>query len=490
MRALVLACAFFVACGGSSGGSPAPSGNGGAGPGGGPTGPGTTNPPPSAPAGGGDWTQYRGSVRGTSSLPGTWDVSDVAALAPAWTQDLGSFGYSQPILSGDAVYVAMGFSAHVAALDLRTGSVRWMRTDFDPRVSTACGGVVRAGMWAAPAIVGDALYVAAPDGNVYSLRTSDGSTVWASKVADGTPAGHGEFVQSSPAVSTKLGKLYLGVASTDHCDEVAGRILSVDLATGASQTVSLVQPGQRGAAVWSSISIDEDAGLLFASTGNRVNPTAAETLAQSIVSLDAHTLAVVDHWQNPTSLANSDFGSSPALFEATDGTKLVAAANKDGWLYVLRRDRLSSGPLWKAQLAVIDPAAPSVGGDPAAGFGSIVSPTFTHGMLYAAGGKTTAGEPGSVVAFDPLTGAVRFRHATPGYVIAAMPSVGDLLVVESSSPDNQRGWLEILDARDLTLLRRFDGPNATFAAPSMGHGRILWMDNLGRLTALAGSITP
>jgi len=489
MRALAFACAFFIACGGSGGGSSASSGSVGAG---GPpaTGPGTVNPPPSGPAGGGDWAQYRGSVRGTSSLPGTWDVSDAAAIAPSWTQDLGSFGYSQPILAGDSVYVTLGFSAHVAALDLRTGATRWMRSDFNPQVSTACGGVLHPGIWAAPAVSGDSVYVAAPDGNVYSLRTSDGATAWKSKVADGTPAGHGEFFQSSPVVSTRLGKLYLGVASTDHCDEVAGRILSVDLATGASQTVSLVPPGQRGAAVWSSISIDEDAGLLFASTGNRVDPSVAETLSQSMVSLDAHTLAVVDHWQDPTPLANSDFGSSPALFEGEGGTKLVAAANKDGWLYVLRRDALSAGPVWKAELAVIDPAAPSVGGNPAAGFGSIVSPTFTHGMLYAAGGRTPSGEPGSVVAFDPLTGAMRFRHATPGYVIAAMPSVGDLLVVESSAPDNGRSWLEILDARDLTLLRRFDGPNATFAAPSMGHGRILWMDGLGRLTALAGSIAP
>jgi outer membrane protein assembly factor BamB len=394
------------------------------------------------------------------------------------------------MIAGDAVYVTMGFSAHVSALDLRTGATRWTRNDFSPDVTTACGGTKHPGMWAAPAVSGDAVYVAAPDGNVYSLRKTDGSTVWASKVADGTAAGHGEFVQSSPAVSTALGKLYLGVASSEHCDEVAGRILSVDLATGASQTASLLGPGQQGAGIWSSISIDEGAGLLFASTGNRVGPIGAEALAQSIVSFDARTLAVVDHWQDPTPLENSDFGASPALFEAADGTRLVAAANKDGWLYVLRRDRLSAGPVWKAQLAVIDPAAPTLGGDPTKGFGSIVSPTFSHGMLYAAGGKTPAGEAGSVVAFDALSGAVRFRHLTPGYVMAAMPSVGDLLVVESSSPDNRRGWLDILDARDLTLLKRFDGPNATFASPSMGHGVILWMDGLGRLTALAGSRVP
>jgi len=366
----------------------------------------------------------------------------------------------------------MAFSAHVIALDLRTGAIRWSRDGFDPDVTTACGGVEHRGFWAAPAASGDAVYVAAPDGNVYALRKQDGTTLWASKVADGTAAGHGEFIQSSPVVSTALGKLYLGVASSEHCDEVAGRILSVDLATGASQTRTLVSPGQQGAGIWSSISIDEDAGLLFASTANRIGPIDAEPLAQAIVSFDARTLAVVD------------------LFETDAGTKLVAAANKDGWLYVLRRDQLSAGPIWKAQLAVIDPAAPTQGGDPTEGFGSIVSPTFTHGTLYAAGGRTPSGDPGSVVAFDPATGAVRFRHVTPGYVIAAMPSVGDLLVVESSTPDNQRGWLEILDARTGAVLRRFDGANATFASPSIGHGVILWMDALGHLTALAGSVKP
>ena len=135
----------------ASGGSPAPLGSGGTG--GGPAGPPAgTNPPAAGPAGGGDWGQYRGSVRGTSSSPGTWDVSDAPAIAPLWTQDLGSFGYSQPTIAGDAVYVAMAFSAHVAALDLRTGATRWTRTDFDPHVGTTCGGIVRPGFWAAPAV--------------------------------------------------------------------------------------------------------------------------------------------------------------------------------------------------------------------------------------------------------------------------------------------------------------------------------------------------
>jgi outer membrane protein assembly factor BamB len=141
--------------------------------------------------------------------------------------------------------------------------------------------------------------------------------------------------------------------------------------------------------------------------------------------------------------------------------------------------------VWKSRLAVIDPNAPGEGGDPSAGFGSIVSPTFANGLLYAAGGRTPVGEPGSVVAFEPGSGTVMWKHPTPGYVIAAMPAVGDILVVESSAPDNQASWLEVLDARTGASLRRFEAKIATMAAPSVARGLILWSDALGNVTALA-----
>src|SRR5262249_37106567 len=190
----------------------------------------------------------------------------------------------------------------------------------------------------------------------------------------------------------------------------------------------------------SSLSIDEDARLVFGSTANRIGDISTEPLAQSIVSFRADTLDVVDHWQNPTSLENSDFGASPTLFETASGVPLVAAASKDGVLYVLRRDRLSAGPGWTPRVAARAPRTPGEGGGPSAGFGSLVSPTFAHGLLYAAGGRTPAGEPGSVVAFQPADGSVVWKHATPGYVLAAMPAVGDILVVESSAPDNSTSW--------------------------------------------------
>ena len=90
-----------------------------------------------------------------------------------------------------------------------------------------------------------------------------------------------------------------------------------------------------------------------------------------------------------------------------------------------------------------------------------------------------------MVAFDPETGAVRWQHVTPGYVLAPMPAVGDILIVESSAPNNSTSWLEVLDARSGALLRTFPAQIMTFAAPAVAHGTILWADANGLVTALA-----
>ena len=83
----------------------------------------------------------------------------------------------------------------------------------------------------------------------------------------------------------------------------------------------------------------------------------------------------------------------------------MAAASKDGWLYVLDRRNLAGGPIWRYRLAQsVDPSDPNKVGDPVAGQGSIVSPTFANGTLYAAGGITPAGEPGSAVFAAPTVG--------------------------------------------------------------------------------------
>jgi hypothetical protein len=66
-----------------------------------------------------------------------------------------------------------------------------------------------------------------------------------------------------------------------------------------------------------------------------------------------------------------------------------------------------------------------------------------------------------------------------------MPVVGEVLVVESSAaPKNDSSTLEVLDVRNGQSLRQFPRATATYAAPSVGRGLILWTDALGHATAL------
>jgi outer membrane protein assembly factor BamB len=444
-------------------------------------------PTDAGPLGGGDWRQYRHDLSGGSENPGIFAASEVANLRDWWTLELGKYVYTQAVAAEGLVVYTTGFSGKLVAVDEATGIERWPAKTLNAQISTACGGSRQPGFWASAAIVGGVIYAASPDGNVYALRASDGGKIWTSSIADPTAAGHGEFVQSSPAVSTKFGRVYLGVASSDHCDEVAGRIVALDLATGAVRSQTLVKPGQQGATIWSSISVAEDENRIYATTGNRIGPASDEPYAQAFLALDPGTLQVLDHWQNPTLLENADFGSSPALLDSA-GLKLIAATSKDGNLYVLRRDALSAGPLWKFPIARIDPENPGVGGDPSAGWGSISTPAVAHGVLYAAGGRTAGPreEPGSVVAFafEPTAARVLWTHATRGYVIAPVAAAGEILAVESSAPDGSTSWLEILDAADGKLLRTFDGTIATYAGPSIAHGLIFWTDAFGHARAL------
>ena len=448
--------------------------------------------------GGGDWTQFRHSpLGGASENPGVFTTAEAANLTPLWSiaghpadDTLGQYVYAQALITADTIYfTTASAAAKVVALNANTKEVRWSRAfpgDINPGCGTYGPPPIRPGIWASPALAGGVLYIASPDGRIYALSPADGSTIWSVQVADPTPAGRGQFIESSPAVSIALDKLYVGIASTDGCAEIAGRVASVDLTTHAVQYVDLDPAGHFGSAVWTSISIDEAAGAVYATSGNgkHPEPLASTPHTQSFLKLSAADLHVLDGWQNPCSLTDCDFGASPTLFNAGDGTPLVAATSKDGYLYVLNRAGLSAGYRWRYQLGLVDPAHATEGANGTAGWGTLSTPTFAHGTLYAAGGHTPQGEVGSVVAFEPGTGAVKWKHVTPGYVLTSMPAVGDVLLVESSSPDNSQSWLEVLDQATGTQLKIFNSPMATYAAPSVGHGMIIWSDAVGHVTAL------
>lgn len=500
MRALIFICSLLVvlaACeapptttpgvlpgsgggegGGAGGGSGA--GNGGGGGGGTGGGGGQSNEDAGSargPVGGGDWLQYRGGPEGTWWNPGEVTAAQGSNIALSWTADAGPYGFTQPVIQGGSVFLTTGFEGHVISLNAATGAQQWNRT-LDYIFTDACQtNPARPGFWAAPAISNGELFAASPDGKVYVLNPATGATLRTANVA--TPSNPPELIQSSPAVSAALGKVYVGVASLFTCRHVPGRIISVDVASGTTQSFTLTDGGVPGAGVWSSIAVDEPASRIFVTTGDPVGTALADSpLSQSILAFDALSLQLIDRWQNPTPgpADNSDFGASPTLFTAADGTRLVAAPNKDGWLYVFRRDALSAGPLWSFQIAVGGP-------DPLSGQGSLVAPTFANGTLYAGGGTSPDGGVGSVVALDPLTGAPKWKHVTPGFVFAGMPAVGDILVVVSVKDDNTQSFLEVLDATNGAVLKSFAASGPTYGAPVVGRSKIVWYSYPGIIRA-------
>jgi outer membrane protein assembly factor BamB len=135
--------------------------------------------------------------------------------------------------------------------------------------------------------------------------------------------------------------------------------------------------------IWGSPAIDENDGSLYFATGNKSKCSQTETLAFAVVKLRASDLTLMSSWQVPVlqRTKDSDFGSTPTLFQATIGGvlhKLVGVANKNGIYYAFDRSALRSGPIWQATLAIPGPC-------PERGDGSISPGAWDGSILYAFG---------------------------------------------------------------------------------------------------------
>jgi hypothetical protein len=130
-------------------------------------------------------------------------------------------------------------------------------------------------------------------------------------------------------------------------------------------------------------------------------------------------------------MSDSDFGSTPTLFNATIGGVqhlLVGIANKNGTYYAFDRSTINNGPLWRAYIATI-----GGGCGPDCGDGS-VSPSARDGsVLYVAGGQTTIGGvscKGSLRGLSPVTGKFIWEHCLQdGPVLGAVSLVAGVAFV-------------------------------------------------------------
>ena len=356
-------------------------------------------------------------------------VANAGELEEAWQIEAPVNGMAAVV--GDVVYVLSTDS--LTARDVATGDLIWETKNV---LGTST-----------PAFRDGTLFVNGFNSVLFAVDPVTGEELWQS-VVDSHPNATGF---SSPVV---YGDLVI-VGSSSGEEAVAednatfrGAVVAFDRETGDEVwRHSTVQPPENGVAVWSSVSIDEDAGVVFATTGNNYTGEAGST-SDAIFALDIETgellwltqLSEGDIFtiRNPRS-PDSDFGTNPILFDV-DGRRLLGAGQKSGMFWVL--DRETGEIVWSRQVS---------------GGSALIGGVFNNGAydgerIIVAGNNGESDGPGSepangeseggaargvgtsvLMAMDPADGSIIWERQLPAWVWAPITIANGVGYVSAES---------------------------------------------------------
>ncbi len=417
---------------------------------------------------GGNFSTYLGNDERTSSTHSAnlTSTSDAQALQLVWRFDAEAAVQSQPVEQNGIVYFG-GNTGDEYALSANNGTLLWKTflglANSDPMCHCVEGVISTA------TVVGRHLYVDGGYPYLYALNSSTGSVEWRVPIGNGTNA-QGFYDWSSPLVYDR--HAYVGIAS--DCDQP---LVQAGVDEFSLSTHSLVKyfdtsrPAPNGSSIWGSPSLNPATRTVFVTTGNPYGE-AATPYSESVIALDASTLAVKATWQVPPtqSAQDGDFGVTPTLFTPSGGYPMLTAADKNGLLYAFYQSNLTVA--WAASLCSPDS-------------GEHISTAWGGGHVYAVSGETAiAGVEynSSVRAFNPLTGTVVWARgfSEPSYYGYASPLwVNGLLIV----PDGHA--LLVLNAKNGATLYHYTPPGHFVAAASIAGGEIFVGSSDGQVYAFA-----
>lgn len=412
MRALTLVATLLAAvatasCGGGGDGDATPAPSPAA------TRSGTTSP--------GEWAMLGHDLASWFYNPDETAISPetVPSLTEAWT--LRATVNGTPAVVDGTVYVLSVTGLY--ALDAETGAELWS----DGRISGT----------SSPSYANGRVFALDSGAILYAFDADAGTELWHAAVEDHAYAAG--FSSPIPA----NGLVIAGSSSREESssgDELTfrGGVVAFDAESGAEVwRHDTVEPPYNGVSVWSSVTVDTEAGLVFGSTGNNYTGEASDT-SDSIFALDLETGDLVWNTQlsegdvftipNPQS-EDTDFGTNPILFEAEIGGEtraLLGAGQKSGVFWAL--DRETGEVVWST--AVSPRGSPLIGGilNNGAFDGERIIVAGNNASSDAPGGEPASGEseplgaatvPTSVLqALDPATGDVLWERQLPAWVWA------------------------------------------------------------------------
>lgn len=431
-----------------------------------------------------------------STLTMTWRLA-----APACNGQSSGFGwFATPVTSNGVIYEGSDYGC-LHAIRESDGTVLWSRfMGYEPVLTCTMPLGIVSSVVVRNENNTTVLYFHAPDGYLYKLKASDGSTLWRSLVMVPSTTANDVYAWSSPTVAN--GKVIIGVSSNCDVPFVQGQVRAYDAATGNLLWIHKTIPdGYVGAGDWYDAAVDSN-GDVYVTTGSTsdatgtAHPNTQNGFEQgSLLKLNGSTGALIWKAPAPDQTGDPDYASSPILF--TDGTRaLVGATHKDGWFRVYRRD--TGVEVWQAMVGTRDPTG---GGSGSVSGGGVFDGThlFVVSNATTTGGTWTQSAPGvwapqggtaaagSVRELDPATGALvsvggtPFELALPSTVLGpASLNANGLLVIAGgqlyvSSTSHQNGVFVIDTTKPPAVLRHLeDGTNAgEFAQPVIENGAIL-----------------
>jgi alcohol dehydrogenase (cytochrome c) len=435
---------------------------------------------------GGDYSSHRFS--GLKAI----NKTNASNLRPLWiyqrAQVAGEFIESNPLIVDGIIYVVEPPST-VTALDGKTGLKLWSWSPSLPKVVKYVGlHANNRGI----AILNNTVYVGTLDCHLAALDAKTGALKWIVEVEDNSD---NHAIAGAPLAID--GKIIIGTGGGDR--GARGLLDAYDAQTGkrlwrlwtvprvnepGSETWGTATPG--GGDTWNSGTYDPDSNLIYWGTGNPY-PVADGSgrpgdnlYTCSLLAVDANTGEMKWHFQfTPHDIHDWDAAQVPVLFEAEVAgkrRKLVVMANRNGFYYVLDRttgDFISGTPYiaqtWNKGFEENGRPIKLPNYDPAPG-GTVTNPSYSGGTNWTApafdpenklfyvntkemsglftqkGSNILSGDDayGAIRAWDSITGKLKWEHrmiapawisplATAGGVVFTGDDEGDFLVLDADT---------------------------------------------------------
>src|ERR1700712_2396223 len=407
------------------------------------------------------WTMMGYDAKSTYFQPNETKLSvdNAGDLKEQWRVQTSGFPAGSPVIVDGKVFISA--TGGMLAVELDTGKELWAQ----PEVRGT----------ATPAYHEGFLYMHAASGaQLYKLDAEDGSIVWGpiqtypeNDVCDGTssPIIAGDLV----LVGHSCGGAEVGGGPAQSAAKGGVEALRMD--DGSHEwTYWTVSDEETGAMVWSTVAVDLEHKLVFATTGNNYTTAGAHSAGVHAIDLSKGERKWVtqvradDLWSLDASRMvfgtgkDTDFGANPILAEV-DGRAVVAAGDKAGSFWMLDRD--SGETIW-ARDKLSESFAANTGG-------VLMNGAYDGKYFYAVATDPESKPPGAFLhVLDPKDGAdVREPQHLDGLVWGAPSLANGLLVV----PVNSR--LFVLNAETGEELAQFEtGGTIAGGAAAIADGRI------------------